>query len=848
MAARKHKKPLTPYSSLPESYLLVAVAVWVGLASITWPHVTETEFLVRVSAYGALLVGAAAHSWFFARRALWSNAPGLVALTAAWLVTAGSFITGLEYFGALPWLGVLAGVQVVQSSFVFNHRTVRLSLLVALGVMLWATPQLPLVEGGIAWLAFALVAMFVLAYDRTARKAGPLGYARGEARRVVSRLATVSTVALVASALFFVLPVLRLPKFPSAPDVAEASRDLRHALGLDGSTGLPTGSQNEQILRVSTDPIVSGPLYIRGRTFDTFGGVNWSNSADEVRMVYLAGEGYTPLRFEAPSVVAASTRPVTQTYEVLADIRDVVFTTFRPDSVRFSDPAIDALRVSKRDRALSVDGTLPARLVYRVNSFQDIFADGSLASVSYRPTDEVTQSDLLVPMNMSPRVADLARQVAANEPTAYRRALAIEDHLRRNYLYSLDHDVHGDQIVDDFLFRARRGHCTLFASSMAMMARSLGLPARYVTGFLAQHQDETGAYVVRGSDGHAWVEIYIEGAGWIPFDPTSSRIDENDATRALLARNEELSTGAASPPPSSTGGMYGRGERPDVGGGGSRDPQRGRDGAAAGEAARADGTTSGSPAGPSESGNGIAGTGGASGRGDDRGTDNGVFLGRNDDEPAPASGEETVARRAESRRGGVIGAPDGTTALPRGSRSLENRAPAAEHLAGKAEAPAPAGVREREKQLAPPDPTKRERDWKFLVWVLLGFGLVSLAGVFVWTRGVRRVAEQRLIRQALPLDPPSDDPDPRRRVVNLYHAMVAGLASVGYRKRDADTPFEYADTVSRRAERLKEPVGEMTELFHLARYGDRTVTRGDADRARDLWRTLARSVKRVASS
>ena len=467
MAARKKKKPLTPYSSLPESYLLVAVAVWISLASIAWPYVTEPEFLVRSAAYGVLLAGAAAHSWFFARRALWSNAPGLVAFTAAWLVTAGSFITGLEYFGALVWLGVLAFVQVTLCSFIFNHTTVRLSLLVSLGVMLSATPELPLAEGGIAWLAFALIAMFVLAYDRTARKAGPLGYGRGEARRLVSRLATVSTVALLASALFFVLPALRLPQFPSTPRTEEMSRDLRHALGLDGSTGLPTGSQNEQILRVSTDPIVSGPLYVRGRSYDLFGGVNWTNSADEVRMLYLADEGYTPLRFEMPSVVAASTRPVTQTYEVLADIREVVFTTFRPDSVRFSDPSVGPLRVSKRDRALSVDGTLPARLVYRVNSFQDIFADGALASASHQPNDEVTHSDLLVPMNMSDRVGELARQVAGREPTAYRKALAIEAHLRRSYLYSLDHDVRGDQIVDDFLFRAKRGHCAVFASSMS---------------------------------------------------------------------------------------------------------------------------------------------------------------------------------------------------------------------------------------------------------------------------------------------------------------------------------------------------------------------------------------------
>jgi len=78
-------------------------------------------------------------------------------------------------------------------------------------------------------------------------------------------------------------------------------------------------------------------------------------------------------------------------------------------------------------------------------------------------------------------------------------------------------------VVDDFLFRSRVGWCEQIASSLVVMARSIGIPARLVTGFVPGSRDAlTGRFVVRERDAHAWAEIYFPGIGWQGFDPTAS--------------------------------------------------------------------------------------------------------------------------------------------------------------------------------------------------------------------------------------------------------------------------------------------------------------------------------------
>jgi hypothetical protein len=131
---------------------------------------------------------------------------------------------------------------------------------------------------------------------------------------------------------------------------------------------------------------------------------------------------------------------------------------------------------------------------------------------------------LALPRYYAPRVSDLAHVLAGNQPTAYEKALALEAYLRDlPYSYAVQPLPGNSDAVEQFLFDMRQGYCTYYASSMAVMARILGIPARVAIGYATGEYDPaTKAYIVRESDAHAWPELYINGQ-WLPFEPTPIR-------------------------------------------------------------------------------------------------------------------------------------------------------------------------------------------------------------------------------------------------------------------------------------------------------------------------------------
>lgn len=132
-----------------------------------------------------------------------------------------------------------------------------------------------------------------------------------------------------------------------------------------------------------------------------------------------------------------------------------------------------------------------------------------------------------------------ARGVMPVQPDNYEIAQLIERHLRTEFEYTLDltgsrAEFRGIDPVIAFLTRVKKGHCEYFASAMALMCQSLGIPARVVVGFKcddpASFNAIGGYYIVRQSDAHAWVEV-LTSDGWVTFDPTSGRM-ANDSARA----------------------------------------------------------------------------------------------------------------------------------------------------------------------------------------------------------------------------------------------------------------------------------------------------------------------------
>jgi len=153
---------------------------------------------------------------------------------------------------------------------------------------------------------------------------------------------------------------------------------------------------------------------------------------------------------------------------------------------------------------------LPARNVPRLRA----------ASTDY--PEDIRDVYLQLPPTLDPRIPDLARQITARAQTPFDKTITLENYLRTRFTYTLNlTGKPGDDPLAHFLFETHAGHCEYFASAMAIMLRTLGIPTREVNGFLPGEYNDLGEdYIVRASDAHSWVEVYFPGTGWMTFDPT----------------------------------------------------------------------------------------------------------------------------------------------------------------------------------------------------------------------------------------------------------------------------------------------------------------------------------------
>lgn len=129
------------------------------------------------------------------------------------------------------------------------------------------------------------------------------------------------------------------------------------------------------------------------------------------------------------------------------------------------------------------------------------------------------------------RIQQDVDNIISASSTPYEKACAIMRHLQRYYRYTLTPDEPPDSqdFVTYFLYVGKEGYCTYFASAMTVLCRMAGLPARYVEGFVAEPASDGLAYVT-GENAHAWTEVYFEGFGWVPFDPTPSTHGQSEDT------------------------------------------------------------------------------------------------------------------------------------------------------------------------------------------------------------------------------------------------------------------------------------------------------------------------------
>lgn len=180
------------------------------------------------------------------------------------------------------------------------------------------------------------------------------------------------------------------------------------------------------------------------------------------------------------------------------------------------------------------------------------------------PSDIVGEY-LQLPTALPRSVRSIAEQVTANRLTPYAKAVAIEQYLSNTYTYSLEKPTHpsrNEDFVSHFLFVDRTGYCDHFSTSMVVMLRSVGVPARWVKGFApgtlqsASGSDGLQEVMVRNQDAHSWVEVYFPAMGWVPFEPTPGfsgiSSDHPRETLTTAAMEQEVMTASLMNIPAAT--------------------------------------------------------------------------------------------------------------------------------------------------------------------------------------------------------------------------------------------------------------------------------------------------------
>jgi transglutaminase-like putative cysteine protease len=178
------------------------------------------------------------------------------------------------------------------------------------------------------------------------------------------------------------------------------------------------------------------------------------------------------------------------------------------------------------DQTVSVksDTALESLAPYRV-SYSTVEPTADQLRNGSPPPDDIVRRDGQVPDGVPLIVSETAREVTAGVTSPYEQALLLQSFFRDHDAFSYDVNAgygYGYDAMKDFLTE-RRGFCQHFAATMAMMARTLGIPARVVVGFLQpDHTDASGRYVITSHNVHAWPELYFGGVGWVRFEPTPS--------------------------------------------------------------------------------------------------------------------------------------------------------------------------------------------------------------------------------------------------------------------------------------------------------------------------------------
>ena len=492
-------------------------------------------------ALGALVLVALGMIFSFATRA---RPPGWIKV----LIAAGAIATSVWFVHAVraPAVGIttvedpltilLVSVLVLHSFHVPSRRDLLFSLGASAGLMAVSGAQAIDLDFGLyalGWACFSLWGLFEM-------WASASGGGRLSAARLGAALAAVLS---ATAAIFLVLP---------APTVAARISLLAQA-GVGGAVGVPgalagDGGSPSQLARAgsrsgptriggylgfanSLDTALRGtlshtlvmlvraqrPSYWVGETFDTWDGQNWSATHASSHSL----RERSPFIVPPPEGDPPRGQLDLQTFYVEGSTADLVFHAESAAEIWFPTTRV----------FYSTDGTVVSPIglgrgaIYSVESQVTAASPADLRHAPSKVTlPPATEKDYLQLPDPYRRVHALAESITAGRHSAYDKVQALIGWIGKHTRYSTDIPPlpAGADTVDEFLFGNRVGFCEQISTSLTVMLRSLGIPAREAVGYVpGSYNPITDLYEVRADDAHAWVQVWFPGFGWQDFDPTA---------------------------------------------------------------------------------------------------------------------------------------------------------------------------------------------------------------------------------------------------------------------------------------------------------------------------------------
>ncbi|MGG0150670.1 transglutaminase TgpA family protein [Bacillus mycoides] len=375
--------------------------------------------------------------------------------------------------------------------------------------------------------------------------------------RAISKLLRPLTIFIVLSATIAYFAPKFGPQWPNPMDflkfnTSEASKEQevsKIGYGLDDSQlGGPFKPDNTIIFTAQTQ----NKQYWRVETKDFYTGKGWDLSENRKKVSFKNKNDvvswYEP---NTKTEITEATITMQKSYPHLTYPAGLVSVEASSDVSYSVDPFSEKIYTMQGDSSTTLNS-------YKVTYEIPEFSIENLKSVKTNEGHETSPYFMTkytqLPESLPQRVRDLAVNLTNDKGNRYDKVLAIENYFTDNsFVYetmNVLYPAKNQDYVDQFLFDTKSGYCNNFSTSMIVLLRSAGIPARWVKGYTEGTLENTLAstegenvYTIANNNAHSWVEVYFPGYGWIPFEPTkgfTNPYNFTNNTPASTSQNNEV--------------------------------------------------------------------------------------------------------------------------------------------------------------------------------------------------------------------------------------------------------------------------------------------------------------------